>query len=113
MLSISKSRAENCFALGMGCGAIYALVFLAKGTKDVTVVHLMHAAWASSVCLANAQNAGLLPIGAEPNIDAVSQAQLVPFVIITGVQACLDIVAFVLSSALSSNPAPVAKDKEH
>ena len=97
-LSISKARAENAFAFGMGIGALYALFFLPKGTKDVAVVHLMHGCWATSVCLVNAQNAGLLPVPAEANIDAASQAKLVPFVVITGVQAFLDLTSFLLSS---------------
>ena len=49
------------------------------------------------VCAANAQNAGLLPVPAEANIDAASQAKLVPFVVITGVQAALGACAFLLS----------------
>ena len=106
-LVISKARAENCFALGMGVGALYSLFFVAKGTKDVAVVHLMHAVWATSVCLVNAQNAGLLPIPAEANIDAASSAKLVPFVVITGVQAFLDLLAFLLSSCEKSS-----KDKK-
>jgi hypothetical protein len=97
-LSISKARAENAFAFGMGIGALYALFFLPKGTKEVAVVHLMHGCWATSVCLINAQNAGLLPFPAEANIDTASQAKLVPFVVITGIQALLDMCAFVLSS---------------
>ena len=83
----------------MGIGAIYALVFLRKGTQQVAVVHLMHAVWATSVCLANAQNAGLLPVPAETNIDVRSQENLRPFVAITGVQAFLDMTAFVLAAA--------------
>lgn len=101
-LSISKSRAENCFALGMGAGALFALLFLAKGTREVAVVHLMHAVWAVSVCTVNSQNAGLLPIPAEANIDASSQAKLFPFVVITGVQAALDVTAFLLSVCRSA-----------
>ena len=81
----------------MGVGALYALLFLRKGTAEVAVVHLMHAVWAASVCTANAQNAGLLPVPAEANIDASSQAKLLPFVVITGVQALLDTCAFLLS----------------
>ena len=91
----------------MGVGALYSLFFVAKGTKDVAVVHLMHAVWATSVCLVNAQNAGLLPIPAEANIDAASSAKLVPFVVITGVQAFLDLLAFLLSSCEKSS-----KDKK-
>ena len=41
---ISKARAENCFALGMGIGALYALLCLAKGTKQVCA-----AAWTCAV----------------------------------------------------------------
>jgi len=96
-LFISKGRAENCFALGMGLGALYSLVFLAKGTREVAVVHLMHSGWALSVCLVNAQNAGLLPAPAEANIHPSASAKLVPFVVITGVQACLGVSAFILS----------------
>ena len=84
--------------LGMGVGALYALLFLAKGTKEVAVVHLMQTVWATSVCLANAQNAGLLPTPAEANIDEANQSKLVPFVVITGVQALLSALAFLLSS---------------
>lgn len=102
-LAISKARAENAFAFGMGMGAVYALVFLAKGTKQVAVVHLMHGSWAAAVCLVNAQNAGLLPVPAEANIDAESSAKLVPFVVITGVQAFLDISAFLVTSRSSES----------
>jgi len=110
-LAISKARAENCFALGMGVGALYSLLFLSKGTNDVAVVHLMHAVWASSVCTANAQNAGLLElmgIPAEANIDPISQARLKPFVIITGVQAALGIISFLLSSGRGTSKAKAA-----
>jgi hypothetical protein len=55
------------------------------------------------VCTANAQNAGLLPgVSAEANIDPVSSAKLVPFVFITGVQALLDVSAFLLSSGVEN-----------
>ncbi len=99
-MAISKARAENCFALGMGTGAIYALLFLKKGTREVSVVHLMHAGWAISVFLANAQNAGLLAsfgVPPEANIDESNAAKLVPFVIIVGFQAFFDTCAFLLS----------------
>mmetsp|Transcript_94910 Transcript_94910/g.271367 ORF Transcript_94910/g.271367 Transcript_94910/m.271367 type:complete len:177 (-) Transcript_94910:281-811(-) len=106
-LAISKARAENCFALGMGLGAVYSLLFLAKGTKQVAVVHLMHAAWALSVCAANAQNAGMLPgVPAEANIDPANSARLAPFVFIVGVQAFLAVCAFVLSSSLEPTTKP-------
>ena len=36
-------RVEACLFLGLGAGALYALVFLQKGTQEVSVVHLMHA----------------------------------------------------------------------
>ena len=108
-LVVSKARAENAFALGMGVGALYALLFLAKGTKDVAVVHLMIATWATSVCLVNAQNAALLPdVPAEANIDPASSAKLVPFVIITGVQAFLHLLSFLLSSCQKSSKDKVA-----
>ena len=99
-MAISKARAENCFALGMGAGAMYSLLFLKKGTREVSVVHLMHAGWAISVFIANAQNAGLLAsfgIPPERNIDASNAAKLVPFAIIVGFQAFLDTCAFALS----------------
>ena len=98
-LVVSKARAENAFALGMGVGALYALLFLAKGTKEVVVVHLMIATWATSVCLVNTQNAALLPgVLAEANIDPASSSKLVPFVVITGVQAFLHLLSLLLSS---------------
>ena len=77
-LPYPQARAENCFALGMGIGALYSLLFLDKGTKEVAVVHLMHAGWALSVCAANAQNAGMLGVlgvPAEANIDPASSAR--------------------------------------
>lgn len=111
-LAVSKARAENCFALGMGIGALYALACLAKGTREVAVVHLMHAAWASSVCAVNAQNAGLLHvigIPAEANLTPRASAKLAPFVVITGVQAFLGALSFLLSSSR----APPSTAKEH
>ena len=99
-LAISKGRGESCFALGMGVGALYALLFKAKGTSDVAVVHLMHSAWGVSVALANSQNAGLLaPLGvpAEANIGVAEQAKLVPFAILTAVQGFVYLCAFLLS----------------
>ena len=102
-LIVCKARAENCFALGMGVGALYALYALRKGTQEVAVVHLMHAVWAASVCAANAQNAGLLPVPPEPYIDGASAAKLVPFVAVTGVQAGLAAAAFWLSAATTGD----------
>lgn len=97
-MAISKARGENCLAFGMGVGALYSLLFLTKGTKEVAVVHLMHAAWAVSVTVANAQNAGLLPdVSAEFGVDAASSKKLRPFVLVTGVQAFLAVTAFLLS----------------
>ena len=98
-LAISKARAENCFACGMGLGALYALFRLRTGTDQVAVVHLMHTVWACSVCAVNAQNAGMLVpyVAAEANIDVSSQEKLRPFVIITYVQAFLDLSAFLLT----------------
>lgn len=102
---VSKARAENCFALGMGAGGVFALLFRAKGTKEVAVVHLMQSIWAASVCLVNAQNAGLLAslhplLSAEASIDFASQAALRPFVLITGAQALLGLSSFLLSRSL-------------
>ena len=55
--------------------------------------------WACSVCAVNAQNAGMLVpyVAAEANIDVSSQEKLRPFVIITFVQAFLDLSAFLLT----------------
>ena len=94
-----EGHARSCVGIdvGSGVGAVYSLAFLPKGTRSVAVVHLMHSVWAISVCLVNAQNAGLLAVPAEANIDAVSQAKLQPFVVITGMQAFIDASAFLLS----------------
>ena len=97
MLAISKFRAECVMFFAMGVGALYALVFLAKGTDEVAVVHLIHGVWGITVCLVNSQNAGLLPVPAEVNIDQSTQAKLVPFCVLTGVQATLYLSAFFLS----------------
>jgi len=107
-LAVSKFRAENCFALGMGLGALYALIF----DTDVAVrrvVHLMQAGWGVSVALANAQNAGLLlhlPGGspAESTLRVGAQRLLRPFVAITGVQALMHVVAFALSVSPAAPP---------
>lgn len=104
-LAVSKFRAENCFALGMGLGALYALIF----DTDRAVVHLMQAGWGVSVALANAQNAGLLlhlPGGspAESNLRVGAQRLLRPFVAITGVQALMHVAAFALSVSPAAPP---------
>jgi len=107
-LAVSKGRAECCTVLGLGAGALYALLFLSKGGKEVVAVHLMEAVWGVSVCLSNAQNAGLLPVQAEANLNARAQAMLVPFVAITGAQALLHGCALLLCVASGASG---AKDK--
>ena len=110
-LAVSKFRAENCFALGMGLGALYALLY----DTDVAVVHLMQAGWGVSVALANAQNAGLLlPFGwgAEGNLRVGAQRLLRPFVAITGVQALMHVAAFALCVSAAAPPgAPEAEEE--
>jgi len=93
-------RVEACLFLGLGAGALYALVFLQKGTQQVAVIHLMHAVWATAVCLIHADEAGLLqPYSApDPNVDSTFYAKI-PIVAITGVQAVLYSISFLLSAA--------------
>lgn len=97
-LAFTSMRGECCQFLGMGAGSLYSLLFLAKGTKEVAVVHLMHATWACIVQVVNSQNAGVLPfLPAAPEYDPVSQAKLKPFLVLVGVQAILYVSAFLLS----------------
>lgn len=93
-------RVEACLFLGLGAGATYALAFLQKGTQQVTVVHLMHAVWAIAVCLVHADGAGLLePYSApDPNVDSKFYDKI-PIVAITGFQAALYSLAFILTVA--------------
>ena len=111
-LAVAKARAENAFAIGHGVGAVFGLLFLRKGTREVAVVHLMHATWAAVVCLANAQVAGLLEryfgIPTEPGIRQMAHI-ITPFVFITGAQAVLYLVAFLLS--VTKRPPQKAKTK--
>ena len=88
-------RVEACLFLGMGLGSVYAFFLLARGTKEVAVIHFMHAVWAVTVCLCHAQNAGLFGMTPEPNV--LSGAKLAPFVVMTGVQAVLYWSAFFLT----------------
>ena len=93
----------------MGLGSVYAFAMgLKRGTKDVAVIHFMHMVWAICVCACHSQNAGLL--GMTPEKNVLSSEKLVPFVVLTGIQAVLYTVAFVLSS--SSGTAPAAKPKK-
>ena len=97
-LAFTSMRGECCQFIGMGVGSLYALFFLAKGTKEVAVVHLMHATWACVVQVVNSQNAGVLPfLPAAPEYDPISQAKLKPFLVLVGVQAVLYSSAFLLS----------------
>ena len=83
------ARVEATLFLGLELGAIYALVFLEKGTEQVAVVHLMHAIWAISVCLVHAHSAGYLgDQGVDPNVDQ-GFYETMPIVSITGFQAVL------------------------
>lgn len=95
------ARVEATLFLGLGAGAVYALVFLEKGTEQVAVVHLMHAVWALSVCLVHAHGAGYLGTqGVDPNVDQGFYKKI-PIVSITGFQAFLFSVAFYLSKGNS------------
>mmetsp|Transcript_10221 Transcript_10221/g.26433 ORF Transcript_10221/g.26433 Transcript_10221/m.26433 type:complete len:81 (-) Transcript_10221:13-255(-) len=57
----------------------------------------MHSGWAVSVCLVNAQNAGMLPVHAELGIAPSAGDKLAPFVLVTGVTAGLSVAGFLLS----------------
>ena len=97
------ARVEATLFLGLGAGAIYALVLLEKGTEQVAVVHLMHAIWAIAVCLVHAHSAGYLgDQGVDPNVDQ-GFYKLIPIVSITGFQAVLYSVAFFLSNGNPSS----------
>jgi len=81
----------------MGLGSIYAFIMgLERGTKDVAVIHFMHMIWAIAVCACHSQNAGLFGMTPERNVTGADK--LVPFVVLTGVQAVLYTAAFILSS---------------
>ena len=97
-LALVFPRVEACLFLGMGLGSVYAFAFLARGTKEVAVVHFMHGCWACAVCMCHMQNAGLLKgLGIEPEANVLSSDKLMPFVVLTGVQDVLYWVAFYLS----------------
>jgi len=98
------ARVEATLFLGLGAGAVYALAALQKGTREVAVVHLMHAVWALSVCLVHADGAGLLlPLGSapDPNVQT-SFYEKIPIVAITGFQAVLNWSAFALSASAAA-----------
>ena len=82
---------------------MYALAALQKGTREVAVVHLMHAVWAITVCLVHADGAGLLlPYSApDPNV-VTSFYSKIPIVAITGFQAALNWSAFILSASAAT-----------
>ena len=83
-------------------------------SSQVAPVHLMHSAWAISVCLANGQNAGMLAtagIPAEAGISRTSQAKLVPFVFVTALQAFLGVTSFLLCSNQPAATEGVVKAK--
>lgn len=88
-------RVEACLFLGMGLGSVYAFFFLARGTKEVAVIHFMHAVWAVTVSLCHAQNAGFF--GMTPEANVLSGAKLGGFVTLTGVQALVYSCAFFLT----------------
>ena len=97
------ARVEATLFLGLGAGAIYALLLLEKGTEQVAVVHLMHAIWAIAVCLVHAHCAGFLgDQGVDPNVDQ-GFYKLIPIVSITGFQAVLYSVAFFFSNGNPSS----------
>ena len=96
-LALVFPRVEACLFLGMGLGSIYAFIMgLERGTKDVAVIHFMHMIWAIAVCACHSQNAGLFGMTPERNVTGADK--LVPFVVLTGVQAVLYTAAFILSS---------------
>jgi len=100
-LALVFPRVESCLFLGMGMGSVYAFLFLARGTKEVAVIHFMHAIWATTVCLCHAQNAGLLSgMGVEPEANVLSSEKLAPFVVMTGAQAATYWAAFFLSNGV-------------
>ena len=100
-LALVFPRVESALFLGMGMGSVYAFLFLARGTKEVAVIHFMHGVWALAVCLCHAQNAGLLSaFGVEPETNVLSSEKLVPFVVLTGAQALTYWTAFFLSSGV-------------
>ena len=74
----------------------------------------MHGTWACTVCVANAQNAGLLALArpAEANIDRASQEKLKPFVVLTGVQGLLAISSFLLSTGHRTATATARRKKD-
>ena len=55
----------------------------------------MHAVWACTVCACHAQNAGLFTvIGIPPEENVLSNAKMIGFVVLTGVQAIINCFAF-------------------
>ena len=98
-LALVFPRVEASLFLGMGLGSVYAFAFgLARGTKDVAVIHFMHGCWACAVCACHMQNAGLLKgLGIEPEANVLSSEKVMPFVVLTGVQDVLYWAAFYLS----------------
>ena len=115
MLAYTAMRGECCQYIGMGTGSLYALFFLKKGTKQVAVVHLMHAIWACTVQVANSQNAGVLApyLPAAAEYDPVSQKKLYPFLVLVGAQAVLYVAAFVVSCRTEPESAkPKGKGKK-
>mmetsp|Transcript_15504 Transcript_15504/g.30458 ORF Transcript_15504/g.30458 Transcript_15504/m.30458 type:complete len:177 (-) Transcript_15504:266-796(-) len=107
-LLIVIARVEATLFLGLGVGAIWSLFFLQKGTKEVAVVHLMHAVWATAVCAVHMDEAGLLvPYSSpDPNTDPNFYVQ-VPIHFVTGFLAALFWLAFLMS--LSNKPTPKEK----
>ena len=97
------ARVEATLFLGLGAGAVYALAALQKGTREVAVVHLMHAVWALSVCLVHADGAGLLLPYSAPDANVqTSFYEKIPIVAITGFQAVLNWSAFALSASAAA-----------
>ena len=91
-------QVDSCLFLGMGLGSVYAFVMdLERGTKDVAVIHFMHMIWAVSSFCCHAQNAGFFGMAPEDNV--LSGQKLFPLVFVTGIQALLYTVAFVMSSS--------------
>ena len=98
-------------ALGMGSGALFALYHLLArdATHFATPVHLMQAVWATSVCLCNAQVAGILP-RPETSVGAAGE-KITPFVFLTGAQAAVHALALLLNASSAPFQTPKKKKK--
>ena len=111
-LLLCLGRVEATLFLGLGAGALWALAWLQKGTRQVAVIHLMHAVWATAVSLVHMDEAGLLePISSpDPNADPTFYNK-VPIHFVTAGLAVLFWSAFFLSSSVEPATATSPKPK--